>query len=318
MRGNSTSSTTSSTRPPAPSPCAASFPIRGPMRGRRASRWKCSAPRAIAAAGVPLGATAQQLGALGDLATNAKGQGARLLTPGMFVRIRLPIGQPHPALLVVDRAVGSDQGLKFVYVLDKDNKVQYRRVTTGPLEDDGLRSHREGLEKGDWVITGALQQVRPRMQVRAGSNADADRSRASAVGRQRQGATAAAGGEEIAPFSRELLRALARQASQQLAAKRWSHYDFALLHRSADLRGRTVDRHHADRRRWRCGRCRWPSIRRSRRPECRSRSAIRGPALRWWPTPWPRHRAAGQRRAGDALHVVAVRQRRLLHPDRDI
>ena len=44
--------------------------------------------------------------------------GRRLLSPGMFVRIRLPIGQPHPALLVVDRAVGSDQGLKFVYVLD--------------------------------------------------------------------------------------------------------------------------------------------------------------------------------------------------------
>ena len=44
--------------------------------------------------------------------------GHRLLSPGMFVRIRLPIGQPHPALLVIDRAVGSDQGLKYVYVLD--------------------------------------------------------------------------------------------------------------------------------------------------------------------------------------------------------
>src|SRR6185437_3865152 len=36
--------------------------------------------------------------------------GRRLLSPGMFVRIRLPIGQPHPALLVVDRALASDQG----------------------------------------------------------------------------------------------------------------------------------------------------------------------------------------------------------------
>ena len=51
--------------------------------------------------------------------------GQRLLSPGMFVRIRLPIGLPHPALLVIDRAVGSDQGIKFVYVLDSANKVQY-------------------------------------------------------------------------------------------------------------------------------------------------------------------------------------------------
>ncbi len=91
--------------------------------------------------------------------------GTRLLAPGMFVRIRLPIGQPHAALLVIDRAVGADQGLKFVYVLDKDNKVQYRRVSTGPLEDDGLRVIESGLDKTDRVVTGALQQVRPRMEV---------------------------------------------------------------------------------------------------------------------------------------------------------
>jgi multidrug efflux system membrane fusion protein len=91
--------------------------------------------------------------------------GARLLTPGMFVRIRLPIGQPHPALLVIDRAVGTDQGLRFVYVVGDDNKVQYRRVTTGALQDDGLRVIASGLEKGERVVTGALQQVRPRMEV---------------------------------------------------------------------------------------------------------------------------------------------------------
>ncbi len=92
--------------------------------------------------------------------------GTRLLRPGMFVRIRLPIGQPHQARLVVDRALGSDQGLKFVYVLDKDNKVQYRRVTTGPLQDDGLRVIDDGLQPDDWVVVGSLQQVRPRMEVK--------------------------------------------------------------------------------------------------------------------------------------------------------
>jgi membrane fusion protein, multidrug efflux system len=92
-------------------------------------------------------------------------EGTRLLMPGMFVRIRLPIGQPHPALLVIDRALSSDQGLKYVYVLDADNKAQYRRVKTGPLQEDGLRVIEDGLQPGDWVVVGGLQQVRPRMQI---------------------------------------------------------------------------------------------------------------------------------------------------------
>ncbi len=91
--------------------------------------------------------------------------GVRLLSPGMFVRIRLPIGLPHSALLVIDRAVGSDQGLKFVYVLDAQNKVQYRRVTTRSLQSDGLRVIESGLKPDEWVVVGGLPQVRPRMQV---------------------------------------------------------------------------------------------------------------------------------------------------------
>jgi multidrug efflux system membrane fusion protein len=91
--------------------------------------------------------------------------GIRLLSPGMFVRIRLPIGLSHSALLVIDRAVGSDQGLKFVYVLDAQNRIQYRRVTTRALQDDGLRVIESGLKPDDWVVVGGLPQVRPRMQV---------------------------------------------------------------------------------------------------------------------------------------------------------
>jgi multidrug efflux system membrane fusion protein len=87
--------------------------------------------------------------------------GHRLLSPGMFVRVRLPIGQPYSALLVIDRAVGSDQlGLKYVYVLDKNNTAQSRHVTTGPLQDDGLRVIEHGLKPDDQVVVGALQQVR--------------------------------------------------------------------------------------------------------------------------------------------------------------
>jgi multidrug efflux system membrane fusion protein len=103
--------------------------------------------------------------------------GQRLMSPGMFVRIRLPLGEPHPALLVIDRAIGTDQGLKYVYVVDAENKVQYRRVDVGSLQEDGLRvikpavKGKDGkIERGllpeEWVVVGALQQVRPRMEVK--------------------------------------------------------------------------------------------------------------------------------------------------------
>ena len=92
----------------------------------------------------------------GVFANPKPANGVRLLSPGMFVRVRLPIGQPHPAILVIDRAVGSDQGLKFVYVVDAENKVQYRRVSTGALQEDGLRVITEGLKPDEWVVVGGV------------------------------------------------------------------------------------------------------------------------------------------------------------------
>jgi multidrug efflux system membrane fusion protein len=87
------------------------------------------------------------------------------LSPGRFVRIRLPIGQAHQAVLMIDRAIQSDQGLKYVYVVDAQKKVQYRRVTTGALQEDGLRVI-SGVGPDEWVVVGALQQVRPRMEIK--------------------------------------------------------------------------------------------------------------------------------------------------------
>jgi membrane fusion protein, multidrug efflux system len=92
--------------------------------------------------------------------------GTQQFVPGMFVRVRLPIGQPHPALLVIDRAVTSDQAVKYVYVYDPEKKfVEQRRVTTGPLQDDGLRVITQGLQPGDKVVIGSLQQMRPNMKI---------------------------------------------------------------------------------------------------------------------------------------------------------
>ncbi len=87
--------------------------------------------------------------------------------PGMFVRVQLPIGKPQEELLVIDRAVTSEQGIKYVYVVNAQNTVEQRKVTVGPLEDDGLRviykSNKpdEGIRPDDWVVVGALQQARP-------------------------------------------------------------------------------------------------------------------------------------------------------------
>ena len=90
----------------------------------------------------------------------------RLFSPGMFVRVRLPIGQPHQALLIIDRAIQSDQGLKYVYVLDAQNKVQTRSIKTGPLQEDGLRVVEGEIKPDDWVVVGAIQQVRAQMEVK--------------------------------------------------------------------------------------------------------------------------------------------------------
>ena len=106
------------------------------------------------------------ISARGVFANPKPAKGVRLLSPGMFVRVRLPIGRPQPAVLVIDRAIGSDQGLKFVYVVDAKNKVQSRRVSTGPLQEDGLRVISEGLKPDEWVVVGGLQQVQPRMQIK--------------------------------------------------------------------------------------------------------------------------------------------------------
>ena len=91
----------------------------------------------------------------------------RLFSPGMFVRVRLPIGQPHPALLIIDRAIQSDQGDKFVYVVDTETKeVQRRDITRGSLQPDGLRAVEGEIKPDDWIVVGSIQQVREKMVVK--------------------------------------------------------------------------------------------------------------------------------------------------------
>jgi RND family efflux transporter MFP subunit len=83
----------------------------------------------------------------------------KLLKPGLFVRIRLPIGEPYKALLIPDEALMSDQGRKYVYVVNDQNVVVYRPVITGQGIHK-LRVIKEGLAKGDRVIISGMQRVR--------------------------------------------------------------------------------------------------------------------------------------------------------------
>lgn len=87
-----------------------------------------------------------------------------LLTPGLYAHVRLQVGQPEPRILIDDRAVGTDLGNQFAYVVDEHHKVQYRRIVTGELFH-GLRVVDSGLNPGDLIVVNGLQRVRPGVQV---------------------------------------------------------------------------------------------------------------------------------------------------------
>jgi len=119
-------------------------------------------------------------------------QETRRFAPGLFVKVRVPLGEPQNALLVSERALGSDQGQKYVYVVNKEggkNVVEYRPVQIGPAQKGGLRvvfpvklvRGKDGIrmakpdEKGpiedsikatDWVIVNGLQRARPGLEVK--------------------------------------------------------------------------------------------------------------------------------------------------------
>jgi len=84
----------------------------------------------------------------------------RLFTPGLFARLKLEGSGRHDAVLIDDRAVGTDQDKKFVLKVGTDNSAAYQPITLGPVVD-GLRVVRAGLQTGDRIIVNGLQRVRP-------------------------------------------------------------------------------------------------------------------------------------------------------------
>jgi RND family efflux transporter MFP subunit len=87
-----------------------------------------------------------------------------LLSAGMFVRIRLPVGKPKPSLVIPEEALGSDQGQRYVYVLNDQDEVVYRQVTLGP-QAGRLRVIEKGVQPDDRVVVSGLQRIRPGIKV---------------------------------------------------------------------------------------------------------------------------------------------------------
>jgi multidrug efflux pump subunit AcrA (membrane-fusion protein) len=77
----------------------------------------------------------------------------------------MPFGDPTPALLVADRAIGTDQGRKYVAVVGPDGRVEHRTVTP-TFVDGGLRVIGSGINASDLVVVGGLQRARDGATVR--------------------------------------------------------------------------------------------------------------------------------------------------------
>jgi RND family efflux transporter MFP subunit len=86
------------------------------------------------------------------------------IVPGLFARVRVPGSARYPALLIEERAIGTDQGQKFVLTLSPSNTVEYRAVKLGPVVDN-KRVVRSGLQAGEQIVVNGLQRVRPGMPV---------------------------------------------------------------------------------------------------------------------------------------------------------
>ncbi|MDP9046484.1 MAG: efflux RND transporter periplasmic adaptor subunit [Pseudomonadota bacterium] len=91
---------------------------------------------------------------------NASGR----FTPGLSARLRMQSATAHDAVLVPERAIGTDQTKKFVYVVEADGKPQFREVHLGALAD-GMRIVQGGVKGGEHVVVEGLQRIQPGMTV---------------------------------------------------------------------------------------------------------------------------------------------------------
>jgi multidrug efflux system membrane fusion protein len=87
------------------------------------------------------------------------------LVPGLYARVKVGGGEPHPALLIDEAAIGTDQDKKFVLVVDAQGRVAYREVKLG-AEQGNLRVITAGLSATDRIVVNGIQRVRPGQTVK--------------------------------------------------------------------------------------------------------------------------------------------------------
>jgi RND family efflux transporter MFP subunit len=90
----------------------------------------------------------------------------RVMDDGMRARVKVPVSDPYQALLITERAIGTDQTSKYVWVVNADGVVERRDVQPDRVFD-GLVSIKSGLKPKDWVIVNGIQRVREGMKVDA-------------------------------------------------------------------------------------------------------------------------------------------------------
>ncbi|HLC08925.1 MAG TPA: efflux transporter periplasmic adaptor subunit, partial [Methyloceanibacter sp.] len=87
------------------------------------------------------------------------------ITPGQFGRVRVPMSQLKPTILVPDAAVVTDQSVKMLFTVSADGTVVPKPVELGPVTDDNLRIIRTGISADDSVIISGLLRARPGQKV---------------------------------------------------------------------------------------------------------------------------------------------------------
>jgi multidrug efflux system membrane fusion protein len=95
-----------------------------------------------------------------------KKEGGARLRPGMFVRLKVTIGEPYKALVVPDRAILSKMGKKYLYVADENNHVKEIPIAMGQLQEQNLRVIKAGeLKATDRVIVTRLLDIQPKQEI---------------------------------------------------------------------------------------------------------------------------------------------------------
>ena len=94
-----------------------------------------------------------------------RANGTRKLLPGMVVRVRIPIRENYEALIIPEEAIGTDQGKRYVYVVNTDGTTNIRHLELGPLQQDNMRVVRKGLKKDEVLVVSGLLRLRPGVKV---------------------------------------------------------------------------------------------------------------------------------------------------------